>query len=128
MAGEHLGQLLAEAQGGIEGLHGILEDHGDAVAPDLLQLPAAATHQFGLLEADMASGDLAVGPQVVDDAVGDGALAAPGFAHQSHRLAFAHRKRYIAHRLHVPGAGFIGDAQVLHLEHHLGFFFVLLAH
>jgi hypothetical protein len=70
----------------------------------------------------VAVGNLAVGAQVVDDAVGNGALAAAGFAHQTHGLAFAHGKRYVAHGLHVALSGFVGDAQVLDVENNFRFF------
>ena len=60
---QDLGHLLADAHRGVEGLHRVLVDHGDAVAPDAAQFLVRAAHQIPSLEQDLAVDDLAVATQ-----------------------------------------------------------------
>ena len=61
VAGQHLGELLADGKRGVHGLHGVLVDHGDPIPPKPVQLGLAAAHQLLALELDRALLDVAVG-------------------------------------------------------------------
>ena len=111
--GQHLGHLVAQAHGRIEGLHGVLVDHGDAVAPDLAQFLLWAAHQILALKEDVAVDDAAVAPQEVDDAERHGALATARLAHDAVGLASHDLKAHVAHGRHVPLARLVRDSQVL---------------
>ena len=116
VGGEHFRQLPADAERRVEGLHGVLVDHGDLVAPDAAKLLVGATHQFFSLEANASSHDLAVGPEKIEDAEGDGALAAARFTDDPHGLLFAYGKAHATNRRDVPFAGFVGDGQVFDFQ------------
>ena len=78
--------LAADAQHRIEGGHGLLEDHGDLLAPDFLQLPLAHFGDVRPLVADFAAGDPAGLLQQAQDGAEGLALAAARLAHQAEGL------------------------------------------
>ena len=92
MGGKHFRQLSANVEGWVESLHGVLVDHGDLVAPNAAKLLFGTTHQFFSFEANAPAHDLAVGPEKIENAESDGALAAARFTDDSHRLLFANGK------------------------------------
>ena len=49
-----LGDLFAHGVDGVQGGHGLLEDHGDLIAPDLLHLPLRELEQVPALKEDLA--------------------------------------------------------------------------
>ncbi len=59
---QHLGQLIADGDRGVQGLHRILVDHRDLVTAQLAKFRLRAADQFPALELDAATDDLAVGP------------------------------------------------------------------
>jgi hypothetical protein len=116
MHDQRLGQLIAQAQRGVERLHRVLIHHGDAIAADLAQVAIGLAHQVLALKQDLAADDLAVAPQKIHDAERDGALAAARLADDAERLAALDVEADPAHRRHVAPPRFIGDRQVAHVE------------
>ncbi|MNG30200.1 hypothetical protein D3C84_1157730 [compost metagenome] len=81
MQAEHLHQLIPDRLHRVERRHGLLEDHGDAVAAHPVHLIRRQGEQLLPLKADGAGHHLTVGPgqQPHDGERGD-ALAAAGLA------------------------------------------------
>ena len=102
--GDDLVDLLTDAEDRVEGGHGLLEDHGDVVAPELLHdLVGGLGDIIGLVaqvQADGALHHLALGPlqQLHQGEAGD-ALAAAGLAHDAHGLADGHVEGDAVHGL-----------------------------
>ena len=81
-----LHDLVAHAVHRVERGHGLLEDHGDLLAPDFLQLPLAHFGDVRPLVADFAAGDPAGLLQQAQDGAEGLALAAARLAHQAEGL------------------------------------------
>ena len=116
MEAQDLGHLLADGEHRVEGGHGLLEDHGDAVAPDAAHLLLRAVQQVFPLEADLP-GDrgLGVGQEAQHRHGGDG-LAAARFAHQPQGFAGLEVKAHPGQGPDVaPGGGEV-DRQVPHRQ------------
>ena len=62
-----LGDLLADGLKGVQAGHGVLHDHGDLVAAHLQPV-------FFLFQVGQPDGPAVVGPEIVDGALGDGAV------------------------------------------------------
>ncbi len=100
--GEHLFHLLSELHGGIQGLHGILVNHGDLITPQAPQFFAPFTHQVFALEFDCAPFYISVGPQKIDDGPGTCTFAAAGLPHDAMGFAFFDIQGDILYRFHFP--------------------------
>ncbi len=103
---QHLGDLKADGEHGIERGHRLLEDHRDAVAADLAHLLVGQVDEIASGEADMARRDAAVGlrHETHDRQCGD-ALAAPRLADDCQRLVALHGKADVAHGRMPAAAG-----------------------
>jgi hypothetical protein len=109
---EDLHDLLADGEHRIERSHGLLEDHGDAVAPDLAHAVRGRTQQVLPQEADVAAdGGLGRGEQPEDGQGGDG-LAAARFPHQAQGFAGAEVEADAGHRPHLALEGVEVDLKV----------------
>ena len=97
-----LGHLLADGEDRVQGGHGFLEDHGDAVAPDLAHPVLGAAAQVFPLEADLPGHRGRGGGQEPQDGHGGDGLAAAGFPHQPQGLAGGQVE---AHPGHGPDSG-----------------------
>ncbi len=87
VVGQHgLGDLVADAHDGIEGGHGLLEDHGDARAAQLLQFGGAGGGQLAAVE-EYRAGEPRLGRQQSHDGQGGDAFTGAGFADQSEGLS-----------------------------------------
>ena len=103
---EHLRDLIAHGVDRVEGGHGLLENHGDAVAADVAHLGRRQGEKILPLEADAAAGDAA--GRLLDqthDGQGGHALAAPAFAHDAEGLAALHPEADVVHGLGHPIEG-----------------------
>ena len=109
--------LVAHRVGRVEGGHGLLKDHGDAVAADAAHLGLGQLHQVLPLEQDLAAGDPARrGGDETHDGVGGDALAAAGLAHQAQGLAGQNGQAHVVDRLGGVAAHREIGPQVLDLE------------
>ena len=112
-----LGDLAADGEDGVEGGHGLLEDHGDAVAADTADLFLVGLEQVLALEEDLAADDLPgwVGDQSQYGEGADG-LAAAALPDQAHDLSRLDVVADAVDRLHHPVVGEEVGPQVLYLE------------
>ncbi|MNZ76415.1 hypothetical protein D3C78_949180 [compost metagenome] len=89
--------LFFDAVQRVQGRHGLLEDHRNAIAAQLSQLAGIGTHQFLAAIAD-AAGCPGIGlRQQLQDRVGRHRLARARFAHQRQAFAGADVQAQIAH-------------------------------
>jgi hypothetical protein len=80
-------ELVTDAVDGVEGGHGLLENHADITAPDGAELIVRKGGEFLPVEVDAAGEDAAggLGEQTVDGESSHG-FAATGFAYQAEGL------------------------------------------
>ena len=106
--GDDLVQLVADAEHGVQCGHGLLEDHGHEVAPQVLHHGVGGLGDIvgfvAQIQADLALHHLTLGPlqQLHQGQTGDG-LAAAGLAHHTHGLADGHREGDAVHGLDHAG-------------------------
>ncbi len=102
--------LVADRVERREGGHRLLEDHADAVSPHVNEFLAAG-RQFGevepsgdgIVEDDLAAGDMRRARQDSHDRLRRHRLAGAGLADQRHGAAVTHAHRQTVDRLHLPG-------------------------
>ena len=80
-------QLMADGIGGVQGGHGVLEDDGNLVAPDILHFLFGNTHQLLAVHLDGAGDDLAGLFQNLHNGVSGNGLAGAGLPHNAQDLA-----------------------------------------
>ena len=114
---EHrLGQLAADLDNGVQAGHGVLEDHGDLVAPNLVELLLADLQQVLAVIDDLAGlGDGVVGLNA-QNCLGGHGLAGAGLAHNGQGLALGQVKVNTPNSLNLTVGGAEGDPQVAHLQ------------
>ena len=117
---EHLGDLLADPERGIQRRAGVLVDHRDGLGAELPQLRLAQRERVAAVDAKAAGADAAVPRQVVDDRERRRRLAAPGLAHEAVRLAALHVQRHPTEHLPVVATDLVDDVEVLELERERG--------
>ena len=103
--------LAANGVHGVEGRHGLLKHHADAVAAQPAHLRVAGTHQFLPVKAD-AAGDFCAFRQQAHERHGGERLAAARFANQAQGFAAFQRKAHAAHRIGRAAVGLQAHAQV----------------
>jgi hypothetical protein len=81
---QHLGDLVADFEDGVETGSGLLEDHGDAVAADVAHVGFGKLEQVLALEEDLAADDLAGDAHEAQDGEGGHAFATARFADKTH--------------------------------------------
>ena len=86
--------LVADGQHRIEARHRLLEDHGDAIAPDVAHLPVAQAQEVSPRKSDAAADDAAdARRQEAEDRKGGDALAAARLPDDPERLSRIQRER-----------------------------------
>jgi hypothetical protein len=116
----HLGELVSDGVGRIEGRHGFLEHHGDTVAAQLGKARFARAGEILVLEAELGRRARGVSRQQAHQRIGRHRLAAAGLADEAQRLAALDRKRHIADRMEGAARGGEIDAEALHFEQRPG--------
>src|SRR3954471_23309277 len=86
MQRQGLAELPADGQHGIECARGILEDHGDAPAPDTVELGGRRSKDIATVETNGA-GDAGIPRQQPEGRKPRHRLARPGLADEAERLA-----------------------------------------
>ena len=109
---QRAGDLVSDRHGGVEGGHGVLEDHGHLRAPEFPHLGLAQGGELLASKADAAAHDLPARRQQAHDRYSGHGLSAPGLTHQPDRFAGANRERHTTHRVHVPRSGSSAPAAV----------------
>ena len=101
-----LAYLPADGQHGVEGGHGVLEDHGDLVAADVGHLVVVVIEDVLAAEVDLALDDLAgrVGYEAHDGEGGD-ALAGARLAHDAQGLTLVQVEGDAVHGPHDSVGG-----------------------
>ena len=89
---DHLEELVAHLERGIERGHRVLEDHRDAAAANPAPVPFRHTKELGLVKADRPLDRHVPLLQQPQDGPHRHRLAAPGLAHDRHPLALLDRK------------------------------------
>ena len=102
---EHLGDLLLDGEHRVQGGHGLLEDHGDLVAADLVHLLHGDLGQVPAVEQDLAAVDIAVAVQQAEDRHGGDALTGAGLAHDAEGFPFLDAVGGVVHGLDDAAAG-----------------------
>ena len=88
MEPQGLGDLIADAEHGVQGAHGLLEDHGDPLAPDAAHLLLRKGQEILSLEQDPARHDSAGRPRdQAHDGEGENCLAASRLAGDAEGVA-----------------------------------------
>ena len=86
MRGEGFGDLVAYAHDGVEGGHGLLENHGDVAAAALAHGFFGEGEEVGAIEAD-AAGDAGVGAEETENGERGDGFSGAGFADQAEGFA-----------------------------------------
>ena len=110
-----LGNLLADTDNGVQGGQGVLENHGDLVAPDLAHILLGNLQQIPAVIDDLAALNNGVARQNTQDGLGGDGLAGTGLAHHSQGLAPLQVKGNVPHRLHGTVVGAEGNFQIFQL-------------
>ena len=118
-AQDHVDDLLADRHHRVERVHGALEDHRDLAPAEAGELGVAHGEHVATAEADLAAGDDGGRVQDAGDGVGDGRLAAAGFAGQADDLAGPDGEGDAVDGAHRALCGQVLDAQVADVEERL---------
>ena len=111
-----LGQLFADAHDGVQAGQRILENHGDFVAANLIEVILADLEQIlAVVENFAVLDDRVAGQNAQDSLRGDG-LTRAGLAHDGERLALVKVKADVPHRLHLAGDRAERNAQIANLQ------------
>ena len=100
-----LGNLLTDADDGVQRGQGVLEDHGDLVAPDFAHILLGDLQQIPAVIDNLAALNNGVARQNSQDGLGGDGLAGTGLAHHSQGLAPLQVKGDVPHRLHGTVVG-----------------------
>ncbi|VTR69900.1 putative peptide transport system ATP-binding protein [Desulfosarcina cetonica] len=87
MGQEGFHHLGADGQHRVEGHHGVLKDHADAVSPDITHLLGGERGEIPVVEHHASPRDKARFADQVDDGESGDRFAGPAFAHQPHAFA-----------------------------------------
>ena len=111
-----LGELLADAHNGVQAAQGVLEDHGDLVPAQAVEVVLANLQQVLTIVKDLAALHNGVARQDTQNGLGGHGLAGTGLAHDGHGFALVQVKADVPHRLYLAGSGSEGDAQMAYLQ------------
>src|SRR5215212_1654161 len=126
MDADGFADLVSHRKDGVEARHGVLEDHGYIVTPDLLHPPVRGLEQVLSLEEDLTLRVLCRGLGVeLHDGEGRHTLAAARLPHNPHRLPSLQRERDAVDRLYDPVLGSEVRLEVVYFEHRLGLLLAL---
>ena len=87
MGGQYLANLLADADGGVEGQGWLLKNERDTGAADLAEFLGIGLEEIFAFEQDSAAADLAVRRKMPQDRRRECAFARAGFAEDAQNLA-----------------------------------------
>ena len=107
-----LGQLLADAHDGVQGGQGVLEDHGDLIATDPVELVLADLQQVLAAVEDLTAIDDGVAGQDAHDGAAGNGLTGAGLTNDGEGLALVQIKADIPNGLHLTIAGPEGNSQI----------------
>jgi hypothetical protein len=110
-ASHRLGDLLADAQGGVESHHGVLGDETDERAAVLTELPVADRRDVVAAEQDATADDATAGGKQTEGGVGGRGLARARLADQRHDLAGADREGQVLDHDALAPLGTEADGQ-----------------
>ena len=129
MQADTFGDLLAHAHDRVQAGHGVLEDHGDVLAADLLKLRRAEAEHIVAADRDLAAFDDSggIGHQV-QQCQSRGGLACAGLADQADGLALFQLKADAVDGLDHLFLDDILDDEVFDLEDHFVVFFFRCSH
>ena len=102
VAEDHLGHLVAYGHHRIQGGHGVLEDHRDLVASDVLDLFLAHGHNISVFIDDGAALHLAGLRHQPKNTQGGGRLTRARLPHQAQGLTGLHRQGHAVHGAYIP--------------------------
>ena len=112
-----LSELPADGQQGVEGGHGLLEDHTHLLAPEGIALLGGEGGELLAAQLDAAGDHPAVVGQQVHDGQGGDALATARFAHHAHGLILVDVKGDAPQHLIFLFPDPEGGDQILYLKH-----------
>ena len=114
---EHLGQLIADGEHRVEGRHGFLKDHADAVAPDAANLLGRGFEQVLAVEQNLPSGKDGRGHgQQPQNRKGQHALAAARLSDDAQHIPRGHRQADVVHGAHRALGRLEVGAQVVDVQ------------
>ena len=117
MEPQALGELTADGQQGVEGGHGLLEDHAHLLAPERVALLGGHGGELLTVQFDAARDHPAVVGQQVHDGQGGDALAAARLTHHAHGLVLVDVEGDAPQHLVFLFTDPEGGDQILHLKH-----------
>ena len=117
---EGLTELPLHGENRVQAGHGLLKDHGDLVAPDVVHLLGADFGKILAVKGDGAAGNVAVGIQKPQNAHGGHAFAGSGLANDAQGLAGHNGIGNVVHGLHRAVSGFEESLEVLDLKQRSG--------
>ena len=112
MQPQRLADLACDGVQRIQGRHGFLENHADAVATDPAHLAFTAADQFGTIETD-AAGDMRTRRQQAHQRLHRDGFAAARFTHDAHRFTALQREADAAHRVGRATLSLQADMEVV---------------
>ena len=111
-----LGQLLADTHDGIQAGQGVLKDHGDFVAADMVEVLFADLQQVFSVIEDLAALHNGIGSGYAQNGLAGGGLARAGLAHDGQCLTLVQVEGDITNRLQLSVDGSEGDRQIFDLK------------
>ena len=123
MQTDSLGNLHLYPLNGVQGGHGVLENHRHIPSPDLIHLFIGFFQQRFAVERNTAphNSPRRVWNQPEDTETGS-CLTCSRFSHQSKRFAPLHLKLKPIECLHNPSIRFVLYPEILNVQHHIGCF------
>ena len=106
-----LRELLADPNDGVQGAHGILEDHGDLVAADLVEVLLRDLQKILAVIDDLAALDDGVAREYAQDGFGGYGFAGTGLADDRQRFALIQIKIDIPNGMDASVGSTEGDRQ-----------------
>ena len=117
MEHQRLIDLLAHGLGGVQGRHGVLEDHGDLLAPDRGPVVFAQLQQVLALIDDLALCDPAGAVrQQAENGQGCCGLSGAGLTHQTQGLAGFQTQIHTVDRIDILQVRVVHDMEVFDFQ------------
>ena len=111
------GDLISDAHDGIEGGHGLLEDHGHAEAAQVLEFGGAGGGEVAVFKQNLA-GEARLGRKESHDGQRGDALAGTGFDDESEGFSGGEGEREFAHGGYGTAWRRELDGEILEIEEH----------
>ena len=118
MLEDRFGYLLTDREDGIEGCHGVLENHRHVLAPHVAQLVPRHGEDVLSRESYRSRYDLALGAaDHVEDGQGEGGFSGSRLADEAQDLAGDEVEAESVHRPHRLFVRIVADLEVLYLKY-----------